>query len=95
MLTRVCLIKYVGLKLHLPRDTSPDAAAAAAVQGFSACGSASPAVHMPGGALAGGQGTWGQSKFTFNDLASGLKSQHYYYRRLPLLTRVLIGDVKL
>lgn len=94
MLTRVCLIKYVGLKLHLPHDASPDAAAAA-IRGFSARGSASPAVHTPGGALAGGQGTWGQSKFTCNDLASGLKSQHYYYRRLPLLTRVWIGDVKL
>lgn len=75
MLTRVCLIKYVGFKLHLPRDASPTAAAAFQVS--------APAAQLPQlftrqegqclGALTGGQGTWGQSEFTFNDLASGLR----------------------
>lgn len=45
------------------------------------------------GALARGQGTRDHNELTFDDLASGICSQHYCYHRLLFLTCVLMGDV--
>lgn len=93
LLTRVCLIKYVGFKLHLPHDC---AAAAAILRGSGSSVPAALTVCVPRRAASGGAhrgGTRDHSELTFDDVASGIYSQHYCCHRLLFLTHVLMDDV--